>query len=69
MVVDVETRGDCPAVKARNLKTGQDREVIVDGVVAGIGIEPNVELAQAAELKFDNGILVDELLRTTHPDI
>jgi len=69
VVVDVETHGDCLAVKARNLKTGQDREVIVDGVVAGIGIEPNVELAQAAGLKVDNGILVDELLRTSHPDI
>ena len=27
------------------------------------------ELAQAAGLKVDNGILVDELLRTSHPDI
>jgi 3-phenylpropionate/trans-cinnamate dioxygenase ferredoxin reductase subunit len=69
VVVDVETRGDCLAVKARSLKTGQDREVIVDGVVAGIGIEPNVELAQAAGLKVDNGIVVDELLRTSHPNI
>jgi 3-phenylpropionate/trans-cinnamate dioxygenase ferredoxin reductase component len=41
----------------------------VDGVVAGIGIEPNVELAQAAGLKVDNGIVVDELLRTSDPDI
>jgi NADPH-dependent 2,4-dienoyl-CoA reductase/sulfur reductase-like enzyme len=68
-VVDVETRGDCLAVKARSLKTAQDREVIVDGVVAGIGIEPNVELAQATGLKVDNGIVVDELLRTSHPDV
>jgi NADPH-dependent 2,4-dienoyl-CoA reductase/sulfur reductase-like enzyme len=38
-------------------------------VVAGLGIEPNVELAQAASLKVENGIVVDELLRTSHPDI
>jgi NADPH-dependent 2,4-dienoyl-CoA reductase/sulfur reductase-like enzyme len=38
-------------------------------VVAGIGIQPNVELAQAAGLKVDNGIHVDRGLRTSHPGI
>jgi NAD(P)H-nitrite reductase large subunit len=32
-----------------------ERELAADGVVAGIGIEPNVELAQAAALAVDNG--------------
>lgn len=41
----------------------------VDGVVAGIGIQPNVELAVAARLAVDNGIVVDETLQTTHPDV
>ena len=45
------------------------REIVVDGVVAGIGLEPNIELAQSAGLKTDDGIVVDELLRTRHPDI
>ncbi|HET9220930.1 MAG TPA: FAD-dependent oxidoreductase, partial [Roseiflexaceae bacterium] len=45
------------------------RELLVDGVVAGIGIEPNTTLAQAAGLHVDNGIVVDSLLRTNHPDI
>jgi 3-phenylpropionate/trans-cinnamate dioxygenase ferredoxin reductase subunit len=44
-------------------------EVEVDGVVAGLGLEPNVELAQAAGLAVDNGIVVDEFLRTTQPNI
>ncbi len=44
-------------------------QVQVDGVIAGIGILPNVELAQSAGLKVGNGILVDEMLRTDHPDI
>jgi 3-phenylpropionate/trans-cinnamate dioxygenase ferredoxin reductase component len=51
------------------LKTSTDREVVVDGVVAGIGIEPNVDLAKAAGLEVDNGIIVDEFLRTSHPHI
>ena len=44
-------------------------EVAGDFVVVGIGISPNVELAIAAELEIDNGIIVDQTLRTSHPDI
>lgn len=43
--------------------------IAVDGVVAGIGIEPNTTLAKSAGLVVDNGIVVDEFLRTGHPDI
>jgi NADPH-dependent 2,4-dienoyl-CoA reductase/sulfur reductase-like enzyme len=45
------------------------REVVVDGVIAGIGIQPNVSLAQTAGLNVENGIVVDEQLRTSQPDI
>ena len=41
----------------------------VDGVVAGIGIRPNVQLAQQAGLQMDNGIIVDEHLQTSMPDV
>ncbi len=51
------------------LKTARGRELLVDGVVAGIGIEPNTELARAAGLHVNDGIVVDALLRTSHPDI
>jgi 3-phenylpropionate/trans-cinnamate dioxygenase ferredoxin reductase subunit len=44
-------------------------EIVVDGVVAGIGIEPYVELARQAGLELDDGIVVDERLRTSGPDI
>lgn len=48
----------------------KDRETfLVDGVVAGIGTQPNVDLAQAAGLRVENGIIVDQFLRTSHPDI
>jgi NADPH-dependent 2,4-dienoyl-CoA reductase/sulfur reductase-like enzyme len=40
-----------------------------DVVVAGLGIEPNVDLARQAGLTVENGVVVDELLRTNHPDI
>ena len=68
-VVDVEARGDFVAVKTRGLKRAGDREIGVDGVVAGIGLQPNIELAKTAALQVNNGIVVDEDLRTSHPDI
>jgi 3-phenylpropionate/trans-cinnamate dioxygenase ferredoxin reductase component len=51
------------------LTTKSGRTMQVDGVVAGVGIEPNVELARAAGLRIGNGIAVSETLQTSHPDI
>jgi 3-phenylpropionate/trans-cinnamate dioxygenase ferredoxin reductase component len=63
-VANVEKIGDRLRVRTKN---GFNSEV--DGVVAGIGIHPNLELAQQAGLATDNGILVDEHLRTSAPDV
>jgi NADPH-dependent 2,4-dienoyl-CoA reductase/sulfur reductase-like enzyme len=41
----------------------------VDAVIAGLGITPNVELAQQAGLKVNDGIEVDELLHTSARDV
>jgi NADPH-dependent 2,4-dienoyl-CoA reductase/sulfur reductase-like enzyme len=49
--------------------TGKGQQIAADGVVAGLGILPNIELATQAGLRVDNGIVVDELLRTSVPDI
>jgi len=51
------------------VKTTKGEEIPVDVVVAGLGIQPNVELAEQAGIHVDNGIVVDELLRTNVPDI
>lgn len=40
-----------------------------DAVLVGVGVIPNLELAQAAGLDIENGIVVDEHLQTSHPDI
>jgi NAD(P)H-nitrite reductase large subunit len=69
LVFGLETHGDRLVIKARDIKTMSDRDLVVDGAVAGIGIQPNVELAWAAGLKVSNGILVDKLLRMNYPDI
>jgi NADPH-dependent 2,4-dienoyl-CoA reductase/sulfur reductase-like enzyme len=44
-------------------------EILVDAAIAGIGIVPNVELAQAAGIATDDGILVDRYLRTNKTDV
>jgi 3-phenylpropionate/trans-cinnamate dioxygenase ferredoxin reductase component len=51
------------------LSTSRRRDLEVDAVVAGVGLEPNLELAQQAGLRVENGIVVDEFLRTSSPDI
>lgn len=63
-VVGLERRGE-----ALVLSTEGGRELEVDGVVAGIGIVPDTELAQAAGIETDDGIVVDELLRTSAPGV
>ncbi len=40
-----------------------------DVVIVGIGIIPNIELAQEAGLNCDNGIVVDDHCRSSNPDI
>jgi 3-phenylpropionate/trans-cinnamate dioxygenase ferredoxin reductase component len=51
------------------LKLGSGQVLTVDSVVAGIGIILNTGLAEAAGLGLDNGIVVDEHLRTSDPNI
>lgn len=54
-------------VRAVHLSDGTT--VDVDLVLVGIGLIPNVELAEEAGLEVDNGIVVDQHLRTSDPSI
>ncbi len=51
------------------VRLGGGSIVPAEVVVIGIGILPNVEIAGAAGLAVDNGIVVDDRGRTSHPDI
>ncbi len=63
-VASLEKTGTSFKVQTRGGRTFE-----VDGVVAGIGVRPNVELAKSAGLKVENGIIVDDHQRASMPDI
>ncbi len=44
-------------------------ELPADTVVVGVGIRPATELAEAAGLEVDNGVLVDAAMRTSDPAV
>jgi 3-phenylpropionate/trans-cinnamate dioxygenase ferredoxin reductase subunit len=44
-------------------------QVESDAVIAGLGIVPNVDLATQADLVVEDGIVVDDRLRTNRPEI
>lgn len=54
---------------ALQVSTGKGAQFEVDHVVAGIGIQPNTELAEAIGLAVEDGIRVAEDLQTDEADI
>jgi 3-phenylpropionate/trans-cinnamate dioxygenase ferredoxin reductase subunit len=61
-----EFRGD-GRVSAVLLRDGTD--LPADAVVVGVGVHPNVGLAETAGLTVDNGVVVDQTLRSSDPHI
>jgi 3-phenylpropionate/trans-cinnamate dioxygenase ferredoxin reductase subunit len=52
-----------------DLAASDGTRLAVDGVVAGLGIRPNTELAGAAGLPVEDGIVVDAGLKAGAPDV
>lgn len=69
VVSNIETQGDRVVVTVTSSESSDSSEIVVDGVVAGLGIEPNVELARQAGLTVEDGISVDRNLNASHPDV
>jgi 3-phenylpropionate/trans-cinnamate dioxygenase ferredoxin reductase component len=55
--------------RAVGVRLGDGTVVDADAVLVAIGAVPNTELASAAGLAVDNGILVDAGLRSDDPDV
>jgi len=68
-VISIERKGKVILLQTKDNGTGAHRTDEVDGVVAGLGIIPNTDLAQEAGLTVEDGVVVDKFLRTSQPDI
>jgi NADPH-dependent 2,4-dienoyl-CoA reductase/sulfur reductase-like enzyme len=58
--VDVFPGDAVDAIVDGGVRLGGGRELEADGIVAGLGIEPAVDLAEAAGLEIDDGVVVDD---------
>ena len=71
--VDLRCQVQVSAITGGDAATGvrmdDGTEIAADLVLVGVGITPNVVLAQDAGLEVDNGIMVDEQLRTADPAV
>lgn len=66
--------GDKPSSFVKNgdkflIKTSKGEQVESELLIIGVGITPLTDLAQQAGLKVGNGIVVNEFLQTSDPDI
>jgi 3-phenylpropionate/trans-cinnamate dioxygenase ferredoxin reductase subunit len=57
------------AIGDASVRLADGTELACDDVVLGVGVAPATELAVAAELDVDDGIVTDEYLRTSAPDV
>ena len=55
--------------RADGVRLADGTRVPADAVIVGVGITPNIQLAEQAGLKTGNGIITDARLRTSDPDV
>jgi 3-phenylpropionate/trans-cinnamate dioxygenase ferredoxin reductase subunit len=55
--------------RVERVVTNDGRKIDCDFAVVGVGVAPRTQLAEAAGLRVDNGIVVDERLRASAPGI
>lgn len=55
--------------KVRGVATADGAAIPADLAIIGIGVVPNIELAAAAGIAVDNGILVNEFMETSEPAV
>ncbi|ESR24506.1 NAD(P)/FAD-dependent oxidoreductase [Lutibaculum baratangense] len=63
------TRRILGSERATGVELGDGRTIACDAVLIAVGAEPVADLAEAAGIAVDNGILVDEGCRTSAPDV
>jgi 3-phenylpropionate/trans-cinnamate dioxygenase ferredoxin reductase subunit len=67
--VDLRVSARVEAITQDGVRLGDGTTVAAATVVVGVGVAPETRLAAAAGLELDNGIVTDEHLRTSAPDV
>jgi 3-phenylpropionate/trans-cinnamate dioxygenase ferredoxin reductase subunit len=71
--VDIHTNAAVSALRTTNdgvvVEFGEAPPLEADVVLVGVGITPNVSVAEASGLRIDNGIVVDAQGRTSIPNV
>jgi 3-phenylpropionate/trans-cinnamate dioxygenase ferredoxin reductase component len=67
--VDLRPSAKVAEITPAGVRLADGEVVEADAVVFGVGVRPRTDLAEAAGLDVDNGVLVDKALRTSDPDI
>jgi apoptosis-inducing factor 3 len=62
-------RDTASEVTGRQVKLNSGSVLEADLIVAGVGVRPRIELAEAAGLRVDRGVVVDAYLETSSPGI
>ncbi len=57
------------AIEKDQVRLKSGKTLPADLVVAGVGVRPRTQLAEAAGIRLDRGVLVDAFLQTNAPDI
>lgn len=67
--VDLRTGTSLSGIEGGKAQLSDGTELAADTILIGIGAVPNDELARSAGLAVDNGVLVDESLASSDPDV
>jgi len=68
--VEIYTNSKVVEIKENRVILSSGKEIPGDIVIVSVGARPNTDLAEKIGLKVSkNGIVVDEYMRTSHPDI
>src|SRR5262245_14735614 len=62
-----ELHGHGKLLSGARLASGRDVEAYL--AVVGVGVQPNVELLEGTPIEIDNGVIVDDRLRTSVEDV
>jgi len=70
VVTEIKGDGIVNSVSLKNVKTGEETELITDGVFIFIGHDPNTELYQGkVELDDDGYVVADRFMQTSVPGV